>query len=74
VTESTDVLLRVRSIDPTWVTEEDHVWQAAAGLNWAIKTREQSLLSLAAVWEMDLPEDASAAIEHEAALQLRARF
>lgn len=72
--DSTELLMRLRDINPTAVTEEDRIWQIASGLSWQVTVPELSLLSVALLWEMDLPEDVDAAIEHEASLGARVRF
>ena len=69
-----ELLLRLRDTNPTAVTEEDRLWQVASGLTWRVVALERAELSLGAIWEVDLPEDVAAAIEHEASLGLHARF
>ena len=74
IAQEADLLLRIRDVNPTRVTEEDRLWQLAAGGTVFLKTPEDALFSLGLIWEMDLPEDVSLAIEHEVAMQVRTRF
>jgi hypothetical protein len=65
---------RFRDVNPTSVTGNDRLWQGAAGLLWRAATAEWAELSLGWMWEVDLPEDVAAAIEHESSLGLHVRF
>ena len=69
-----DLLLRLRDTNPTAVTEEDRLWQVASGLTWSVVDLEKTLLSVGVIWEVELPENVAAAIEHEASVGLHSRF
>ena len=72
--DSWEIMGRFRDVNPTSVTEEDRLWQGAAGLLWRPSVPEWTELSLGLIWEADMPEDVAEAIEHEASLGLHVRF
>jgi hypothetical protein len=69
-----DLLARVRGMDPNRNAGGDGLLQVAAGANLFFNTPAETAFSTGLLWEMDLPEDNSAAIEHELALQMRVHF
>ncbi len=72
--ESAEVLLRIRSWDPDNTRGEDRTVEVAAALMIHWTTLGTSQLSTGLTYEIEAPEDAYAAIEHEAVGAVRVLF
>jgi len=69
-----DLVGRVRWVDPHLLQENDGRGYVALGSNFGFLMSDQRLWRLSTLWEMDVPRDEAAAIEHEVVLQLGIRL
>ena len=72
--DNVEVVGRIRSVDPHLLRENDRRRYVALGSNFGFLMPDEDVWLWSALWEMDVPEDQEAAIEHEIVLQLGIRL